>query len=67
MKTLAWEQKKADSDLFDTSGEAASVKSPIESRNPETLKTPFQTIQTLKITTVTVVGNNTELSTIIYL
>ena len=67
MKTLAWEQKKADSDLFDTSGEAASVKSPIESRNPETLKTPFQMIQTLKITTVTVVGNNTELSTIIYL
>ena len=38
MKTLAWEQKKADSDLFDTSGEAASVKSPIESRNPETFE-----------------------------
>ena len=38
MKTLAWEQKKADSDLFDTSGEAASVKSLIESRNPETFE-----------------------------
>ena len=38
MKTLAWEQKKAVSDLFDTSGEAASVKSPIESRNPETFE-----------------------------
>ena len=38
MKTLAWEQKKAVSDLFDTSGEATSVKSLIESRIPQTFE-----------------------------
>ena len=37
-ETLAWEQKKADSDLFETSGEAASVNYRTESRNPETFE-----------------------------
>ena len=58
-EALAWEQKKADSDLFETSGEAASVQ--------KLLGTPVQKvqkIQTLQITTVA--GNITELSTIIY-
>ena len=38
MKPLAWEKKKADRNLIETLGEAASAKSLIESRIPQTFE-----------------------------